>query len=75
MVGFGAADTFVYSPSGNSLSATITFTAMPNRVAWANASASLVQPLQLPPGVTADVLWTLRAAVQYPLYSPVLVNR
>jgi len=75
VVGFGAADRFSYSPSSNRQPATITLTPVQNRVAWANASASLVQPLQLQPGVTADALWTLRAAVQYPLFSPVLVNR
>lgn len=73
VVGFGAADNFVYSPSANGKPATIAFTAMPNRVAWANASASLVQPL--PSGAAAGELWSAHAAVPCPLYSPVLVNR
>jgi hypothetical protein len=71
VIGFGAADKFSFSSStGNQ---TITLTPAQNRVAWANASATLVQPLAS--GVNIPALWTLRAAVQYPLFSPVLVNR
>jgi len=67
VIGFGAADGL---SSGNR---SITLQPVQSRVAWSNASASLVQPLT--PGVSVPALWTLRAAVKYPLFSPVLVNR
>ena len=67
VIGFGAVDGL------SSGSQSITFKPMQNRVAWENASAMLVQPFQ--PGVDVQSLWKLRAAVQYPLFSPVLVNR
>jgi hypothetical protein len=67
VIGFGA--TYGLS-SGNQ---SITLLPTQNRVAWENASAMLIQPL--PAGVNIRSLWTLRAAVKYPLFSPVLVNR
>jgi hypothetical protein len=73
VIGFGAADNFSYSPSTISGRATISLTPAQDRIAWTNASASIVQPLAS--SVNVPALWTLRAAVQYPLFSPVLVNR
>ncbi len=67
VIGFGAADGLT---AGNR---SISFTPVQNRVAWENASAMVVQPLAQ--GVDVQSLWTLRTAVQYPLFAPVLVNR
>jgi hypothetical protein len=72
VIGFGAADSLSQSTTAGS-PASITLTPVRNRVAWENASAMLVEPLAS--NVDATSLWTLRSAVQYPLYSPVLVNR
>lgn len=67
VIGFGAIDNL------STANGSITLTPKQNRVAWENASAMVVEPLAS--SVAATSLWTLRSAVQYPLYSPVLVNR